>query len=171
MIDAKYRAEECLKAGQVPWVVLRLTWLWESLARFVQGDRAAIIGRQPAVIHPVAGADVGRMVSRAFEPDEAVGRTFSIHGPGAGRLEDWLKEYCALVNPQAKVSHVPFWLLGTVAAITRNRQLKAAVSLMRYFDGLPEFGDPQESNRILGAPTLTLAAWAAEYAPQGHPSA
>jgi uncharacterized protein YbjT (DUF2867 family) len=164
MIDAKYRAEEHLKAGSLPWVIIRPTWPMESLARFVRGNRASILGRQSAVIHPVAGADIGRMVSRAFELDEASGRTFTIHGPAARTMKQWLRDYCALVRPRARVTSVPFWILSVVAALTRNPELKAVIALMKYFDGLPEFGDPAEANRILGAPTITLEQWAAERA-------
>jgi uncharacterized protein YbjT (DUF2867 family) len=161
MIDAKYLAEEHLKAGGIPWVIIRPTWPMESLARFVQGNRASILGRQPATIHPVAGADVGRMVSRAFELDEALGRTFTIHGPAACTMKTWLGGYCALVRPQARVKNVPFWMLSVVAALSRNPNLKAVVALMKYFEGQPEHGDPAESNRILGAPTITLEQWVA----------
>jgi uncharacterized protein YbjT (DUF2867 family) len=80
MIDAKYQAEEHLKASGIPWVIIRPTWPMESLARFAQGNRASILGRQPATIHPVAGSDIGRMVCRALELDEALGHTFTIHG-------------------------------------------------------------------------------------------
>ena len=54
-----------------------------SRSRFVQGDRASILGQQPATIYPVAGADLGRMVSRAHELDEALGYTLTIHGQAA----------------------------------------------------------------------------------------
>jgi uncharacterized protein YbjT (DUF2867 family) len=161
MIDAKFQAEEHLKTGSVPWVIIRPTWPMESLARFVQGNRASVLGRQPAVIHPVAGDDMGRMVRRAFELDEAAGRTLTIHGPEAFTMKQWLGSYCALVRPQASVKNVPFWVLSLVALLTANRTLKAAIALMKYFENLPEFGDPEEANRILGAPTITLEQWAA----------
>ncbi len=171
MIDAKYQAEETLKAGRTPWVILRLTWLMESLERFVQGKRASVLGRQPAVIHPIAGPDVGRMVSRAFELDEAVGHTFTLHGPAGGTLKKWLEDYCALVLPDARVKNAPLWLVGAVALLSRRPDLKAAVAMMRYFDPLPEYGDPTEANRILGAPTLTLKQWAASLPAREAPAA
>jgi len=161
MIDAKFQAEEHLKASGIPWVIIRPTWPMESLARFVQGKRASILGRQPAIIHPVAGADIGRMVGRAFELEEALGRTFTIHGPSACTMKQWLEEYCALAHPQARVNSVPFWVLAIVAMLTRNATLKAVVKLMKYFEDLPEHGDPLEANRILGAPCITLAQWVA----------
>ena len=161
MIDAKYQAEEHLKASGIPWVIIRPTWPMESLARFVQGKRASILGRHPATIHPVAGADIGRMVARALELDEALGHTFTIHGQAACTMRQWLGEYCALVQPEARVGNVPLWMLSAVALLTRNRTLEAVVRLMKYFEGQPEYGDPAEANRILGAPTLTLEQWVA----------
>jgi len=161
MIDAKYQAEEHLKSSGIPWVIVRPTWPMESLARFVQGDRASILGRQPAIIHPVAGADIGRMVCRALELEDALGHTFTIHGPVACTMKAWLGDYCALTKPRARVSNVPLWILSVVSTLTRNRTLKAVVALMRYFEGQPEHGDPKEANRILGAPTITLEQWVA----------
>lgn len=159
MIDAKLEAETLLEASNTPWVILRLTWPMESLARFVQGDRAMILGDQPATIHPVAGADIGRMAARAFELDEALGRTFTIHGPEAYTMRAWLQRYCALAHSPAKVKSIPFWVASAMASLTFDRTMKAAVALMRYFDQLPEFGDPTEANRFLGAPEITLEQW------------
>jgi len=160
MIDAKYQAEELLKTSGMPWVIVRSTWVMESFARFVQGNRASILGQQPATIHPVAGADLGRMVCRALELDGAQGRTFTIHGPAAGTMKSCLEKYCALVQPQARVTNAPFWMLSAVATLTRNPSLKAVVAMMKYFEGQPEHGDPAEANRLLGAPTITLEQWA-----------
>jgi NADH dehydrogenase len=171
MIDAKFRAEEALKASGAPWVILRLTWPMESIARFLRGDKAAVLGDQPATLHPVAGADVGRMVTRAFELAEALGHTFTIHGPEPYTMEAFLRAYAARVRPGAKVSHAPLWMIGLIARLTRDRELKAAVALMRYFDELPEFGDPSEANAILGAPELTLDAWIERTSPAADAAA
>jgi len=171
MIDAKFQAEERLKAAGIPWVILRLTWPMESLARFVRGNRATILGRQLATIHPVAGADIGRMVTRAFELEDATGHTFTIHGPTACTMKQWLSDYCALLHPNARVKNAPLWMLSVVAALTRNRELEAAVELMRYFDRQPEYGDPAAANRILGTPTITLRQWVAGLQPTKEPQA
>jgi uncharacterized protein YbjT (DUF2867 family) len=159
MVDAKVQAEQSLRESGLPWVIVRLTWPMESLVRFVRGKHAMILGEQPAVLHPVAGADVGRMVERALSLDEAIGHTFTIHGPSAMTMRQWLEQYCALAAPDARVSSLPLWAASLVAKISRKAGLRAAVELMRYFDGLPEFGDPTEANRILGAPTITLVEW------------
>jgi len=164
MVDAKYQAEEMLRRGGIPWMIFRLTWPMESLARFVHGQRAMVIGHQAGVIHPIAGADVARMVTRAFELDDAVGHTFTIHGPEAYTMQQWLEEYCALVQPGAHVRHVPFWVLSAVATLTGKRMLKAAVALMRYLEAHSELGDPTEANRLLGAPRITLGEWVASRA-------
>jgi len=134
----------------------------ESLARFVQGNRAAILGQQPAIIHPVAGADIGRMVSRALELDEALGHRFTIHGPVSCTMKEWLERYCLLTKRLTKVQNVPLWILAAVAAVTFNRTLKVVVKLMKYFEGQPEYGNPGEANRILGAPAVTLEQWVAD---------
>lgn len=161
MIDSKFEAERLLSGSDIPWFVVRLTWPMESLVRFVRGNHADILGHQPAVIHPVAGADIGRMVARAFELDEAVGRIFTIHGPEAYTMASWLEAYGALTPAHAHVKPIPFWIASAMAAVTFDATLKAAIALMKYFEALPEFGDPTEANAILGAPEITLEQWAA----------
>jgi uncharacterized protein YbjT (DUF2867 family) len=159
-IDSKYQAEELLKQSSIPWVIIRPTWPMESLARFVQGRRASVLGKQPATIYPLAGSDLGRMVVRAIELDEAVGQTFTLFGPQAYTMKQWLEEYCALCHPGVHVNSVPLWVLSVVATINRNATLKAVVELMRYFETLPEVGDPTLANRILGPARITLQEWA-----------
>jgi uncharacterized protein YbjT (DUF2867 family) len=167
MTRSKYEAETQLANSGIPYFIIRPTWLMESLPRFVRGTRAMMFGKQPTVVHAVAGADVGRMVARAFELDEAVGHTFTIHGPVGHPLKEWIEEYCALTHSGARVKTVPLWMMWIMARLTRNRELAAVVSMMRYFDGLPEFGDPDEANRILGAPTITLREWVELSSPAG----
>lgn len=159
MIDAKYRAEEVLKAGATPWVILRLTWLMESMHRFIRGNNAMILGKQPAIIHPVAGADVGRMVAAALDLEQAA-QTLTIHGPDPFTMEGFLRDYFSLLGTPSKITHVPLWVLTVLASLTFNRPLRAAVDLMRYFDRLPEFGDPAAANLLLGAPRIRLGDWA-----------
>jgi hypothetical protein len=74
-------------------------------------------------------------------------------------MKRWLEDSCRRIQPQARVSIVPFWLLSVVATLTRNPTLRAVVKLMKYFEGQPEHGDPTEADRILGAPTITLEQW------------
>jgi uncharacterized protein YbjT (DUF2867 family) len=161
-IDGKYQAEELLKSGDIRWVIIRPSWPMESLARFVQGNRATVIGKQPSTIYPLAGADLGRMVARAMDQEEAVHQTFTLFGPQPYTMKMWLKEYCALCHPEIQVKNAPFWLLSLVAIITRDVTLKAVVELMRYFENLPEVGDPTLANRILGPANMTLQQWAAQ---------
>ncbi len=162
LIDAKFQAEELLKSSGIPSVILRLTWPMESLVRFVRGNRATLLGKQPAVLHPIAGADVGRMVATALALNGTSPQTFTLHGPEAHTMRSWLEAYCTAAAPQAKVSHAPLWIASALATLSANRQMKAAVALMRYFDGQPEYGDPTEANRLLGAPRIGLDAWIRE---------
>lgn len=164
LIDAKLRAEALLKAGGIPWVILRPSWPMESLAQFAPGRHAVTFGRQPAEIRPVAGVDIGRLVGRAFELDEALGRTFTIHGPEAFTMKAWLERYCSLTGRPTRVTTIPLWALGVAARLRRKQSLQALLELMRHFDAGPGYGDPSDTNRLLGAPTITLEEWVTDQA-------
>jgi len=161
MVEAKLEAEAALQASGVPWVILRLTWSMESLLRFVRGNRAIVMGHQSGTLHPIAGDDIGRMVARAFEVEEAAGHTFTIHGPVPYTMRQWLEAYCRLVAPGTHVTSTPLWVLSAMATLTRNSTLKAVIPMMKYFETHSEYGDPTEANRLLGAPTISLKQWAA----------
>ena len=74
-------------------------------------------------------------------------------------MKQWLEQYCALVGPGTQVKNVPFWMLSLIALFTHNTTLRAAIDLMKYFEHQPEYGDPTQANRLLGAASVTLEEW------------
>jgi len=163
MVAQKLEAERAVEASGVAWTVLRPTWPFETLARFVRGGKATVIGKIPTPYHWFAAEDFARMVSAAYRTDEAAGKRLYVHGPEAILMRDALARYCAALHPEiASVSTLPTWLGRIIATVTRNDMLRFACELMAYFERVGEPGDPTEANRLLGAPTTTLDAWLAE---------
>ena len=70
-----------------------------------------------------------------------------------------LARYCDALRPGATVKAMPYWLLTLVSLLGGKTELKQVIPLMRYFEVVPEAGDPEPANRQLGAPTTTLSAW------------
>jgi uncharacterized protein YbjT (DUF2867 family) len=159
---AKYQAEAAIKNCGIPYTIFRASWFMESLPLFVRGNRASMIGKQPAPVHWVAATDYARMVSKAYQTPEAENKTFYVYGPEAIPMLDALKTYCAIAHPEVKVSSVPVWVIKLMATFTRKAQLKDVTNLMAYFEKFTEDCDPTEANQILGAPTTTLQQWSAE---------
>ena len=157
--QAKFMAETAIRESGVPYSIFRCTWFMETLPNLVQGKRAMLIGRQPALLHWITAQDFARMVAQAFRTPEAANKTLYIYGPETNTMQQALETYCALVQPDAKIFKMPIWLMSTIATLTRETRLKDVAQLMAYFEHYSESADPTEANTLLGAPTTTLRQW------------
>jgi uncharacterized protein YbjT (DUF2867 family) len=160
MIEQKLIAEKAIHECGVPYTVFCPTWPMEMLPGFARNGQPALLGKQPAPIHWFAVDDLGRMVSTAYQREEAVNKRFIIHGPEGIPMKEALERYCRAFYPDGKpVAVLPIWLAKLIAMVTRNEMLKFAAGMMAYFDKVGELGDPTEANEIVGSPTTTLDAW------------
>lgn len=164
-IRAKYQAEEAIRRSGVPYTIFCPSWFMESLPRFVRGEQAVIVGHHPAPFHFVAAQDYARMVAAAYRLPEAVNKRLFIYGPEPLLMQEAVQRYCDLVHPGVRAASVPTQVMTATAAEQGNDLLKDIVMLMAYFEklgGAAEAGNPQEANRLLGAPTTTLRQWCLE---------
>jgi uncharacterized protein YbjT (DUF2867 family) len=160
MIDNKFRAEQSIISSGIPYMIFRPGWFFETLALMVRDGKAMILGKQPHPAHWVAADDFARMVTRAYQLDEAKNRIFFILGQESFTMRDLLEKYCRELHPEIrKVSHVPIGMLKVIAALTGNRELKDAASMFSYFEKVQERGNPDETNRLLGKPGITFEKW------------
>lgn len=160
MVAQKLNAESAIRESGISCTIFCPTWPMEMLARFVRGGRPVQIGRQPRPIHWYAVDDFGRMVAAAYQSAGALGKRFYIQGPEGISMREALERYSATLYPGSKpVSVMPVWMAKTLAAVTRNAELRYGARLMGYFDKIGEMGDPGEANMILGAPTTHLDDW------------
>jgi uncharacterized protein YbjT (DUF2867 family) len=160
MIEQKLIAEKAIREYGVPYTIFCPTWPMEMLPGFVRNEKPSQLGKQPTPIHWFAVDDLGRMVSTAYQHEEAANKRFIIHGPEGIPMKEALERYCRVFYPEAKkVSVMPIWLIKVIATVTRNEMLKFVGGMMAYFDKVGEMGDPTEANALLGAPTTTLVEW------------
>jgi uncharacterized protein YbjT (DUF2867 family) len=160
MIEQKLEAEKLIRECGVPYTIFCPTWPMEMLVGFARGGQPSLLGKQPAPIHWFAVDDLGRMVSAAYQREEAANKRLIIHGPEGIPMKEALEQYCRAFYPDGKpVSMMPIWLAKLLGIVTRNEMLKFAAGMMAYFDKVGELGDPTEANDLLGAPTTTLADW------------
>ncbi len=162
---AKSLAEKAIQQSGVPYTIFRVTWLTESLELFVRGKNAIIIGTQAHPVRWVAADDYAKLVARAYELPEAANKTFFVVGPEGYGKGDAMRLYIEIARPELKLRFMPVWLMKTIAALSFDRQLFADVGRMAFYDTIgDDFGDPTESNRILGMPTTTLRQWCEQQA-------
>jgi uncharacterized protein YbjT (DUF2867 family) len=160
MVAQKLEAEKVIRKCGVAYTIFCPTWPMEQIARFARNGKPSLMGKQPLPVHFFAAVDLARMVSKAYQLEDAKNKRLYVYGPEAMTMKTALERYCAVFHPGVeKISIMPIWLAKSLGMLTGNKMLKFASSLMGYFDKTPETGDPIEANQILGAPATTLDSW------------
>jgi len=159
MIGIKYKIEKEVLASGIPYTIFAPTHFMDSIPKYIKGDQAMIIGKQPAKIHWVAAYDYAKIVSRAYQGKESENKKLWIMGPEAYTMEEAFKIYCTKKCKNISVSRIPLTMMYFMAAISFNSKLKYVASLMRYFNKMGEMGDPSETNELLWKPEITLEKW------------
>ena len=162
---AKSLAEQAIQQSGVPYTIFRVSWMMESLELFVRGKNAIIIGTQAHPVRWIAADDYAKLVASAYRLPEAANKTFFVVGPEGLSKADAMRAYIEVVRPELKLRFMPVWLMKAIAALSFNAQLQGDVSRMAFYDTIgDDFGDPNESNRILGPATTTLRQWCEQQA-------
>jgi uncharacterized protein YbjT (DUF2867 family) len=160
MVAQKLEAEKALQACGVPYTFFCPTWPLEQLPRFARGGQPLLISDQPVPFHWFAADDMARMVSNAYQREQAAGKRLFVHGPEAMTMVAALERYCQAFHPEvASVQLMPIEAARAMASSTGNQMLGFFAEMMAYFEKVGEMGDPTEANELLGAPVTTLDAW------------
>ncbi len=158
-IKAKLQAEAAIRESGIPYSIFCATHFMESLPLYIRGKRASVIGKQPHRLHWLAAGDYAKMISKAFLLPEAANKRFFVYGPEALTISEALEKYCSIVHPGVKVSSTPIWLISLLGKVSFNTELQFISELMGFFKKVGEGGNPQEANKLLGAPMTTLNQW------------
>jgi NADH dehydrogenase len=160
MTAQKLEAEAAIGRCGVPYTILCPTWPMEQLPRLARGGEPLLIGDRPVAYHWFAADDLGRMVSTAYQLEDAANKRFYVHGPEAMTMKEAMERYCQAFHADVQsVSVMPVDVARGIAKSTNNQMLGFFAEMMAYFDQAGELGDPSEANGILGGPKMTLDAW------------
>ena len=153
--QAKWQAEEAVRASGVPYTICRATWFMETLHKLVRGHFIAIIGSGKSRAHWLAGEDLGRMVARSFAMEEAANKVFYAFGPELLSYREAVKIFRRICHPGKMIVSMPTGIAIAMGNII-NRELWFGAQMIKFLDQTDEIGDPDEANRILGSTTTTL---------------
>ena len=100
------------------------------------------------------------MVAVSFDHEKAINKRFIVHGPEGILFHEALRRYIEIFHPEIKnVTSMPYRLASIIATIKGQKQMKAISNWMKAFEKIGERGDPSETNKLLGAPTIRLDDW------------
>lgn len=156
---SKVRGEAALKSSGVPYTIFRASWFMETLPLFVQGKSISLIGNQIHPLHWIAAEDYARMVSKSYQTEETLNKELYIFGPEAYTMGEAMKIYAD--HAGVKVSPMSTQMLAVLGTLTFNTEWKGMSVLMKHYENWGEDGSPEEANRLLGAPQVTLREWLA----------
>lgn len=154
---SKVRGEAALKSSGVPYTIFRASWFMETLPLFVQGKSMSLIGNQIHPLHWIAAEDYARMVSKSYQTEETLNKEIYIFGPEAYTMGEAMKIYAD--HAGVKVSPMSTQMLSVLGTLTFNTEWKGMAVLMKHYENWGEDGSPEEANRVLGAPQVTLKEW------------
>ncbi len=154
---SKVKGEAALKSSGVPYTIFRASWFMETLPLFVQGKSISLIGNQKHPLHWIAVDDYARMVSKSYQIDETLNKELYIFGPEAYTMGEAMKIYAD--HAGVKVAPMSTRMLTVLGAFTFNTEWKGMAVLMKHYENWGEDGSPDEANRLLGAPQMTLKEW------------
>lgn len=158
---SKVRGEAALKSSGVPYTIFRCSWFMETLPLFVQGKNISLIGNQVHPLHWVAVEDYARMVSKSYQTDETLNKELYVFGPETYTMGEAIKIYAE--HTGVKVSPISTTMLLVMGTLTFNTGWKSMATLMKHYENWGEDGSPEEANRLLGAPKVTLREWLAQH--------
>jgi uncharacterized protein YbjT (DUF2867 family) len=154
---SKVKGEAALKSSGVPYTIFRASWFMETLPLFIQGKSMSLIGNQIHPLHWIAAEDYARMVSKSYQIDETLNKELYIFGPEAYTMGAAMKIYAD--HAGVKIARMSTQMLAVLGALTFNTEWKGMAVLMKHYETWGEDGSPDEANRLLGAPHMTLKEW------------
>ena len=165
MVAQKLAAEKAIKECGVDFTIFCPTWPMTQIARFTRDGNPFMIGKQPLPVHFFAEQDFARVISQAYQKEEARNQRFYVYGPEAMTMTEGILRFCKVKYPEVtKVSAMPVWLAKLIATLTKNDAMKFAANLMGYFDKTPEAGDAALTNEVFGKLETSLESWIQEQA-------
>lgn len=158
-LDAKVKAERALVESDIPYVIMRPSWFFESLKYFIVEGNAVVLGDQPIPRAWLAADDYAKQVVAAFEGDNTASRCYYNLGPEKLTIKEALTRYCEVTHPDLKPQDVTFSQAKMLAMMPGRKSLKKTIKFFEYIEVTPEDVDPSEANELLGANTTTLEQW------------
>ena len=152
MIRSHFEAENKIMESGMAWSIFRPIMVLDTLPAYANKGKPFIIGHQPHAWSWIHTVDMARMISKAFQTNEALNKKFTLFGPDKLSIPEAIDLFNEEFYPSAKKAKpTPYWISHLLALFIGSK-LKYAISIFKYFKTHPEEGDPFEANKLLGLP-------------------
>lgn len=159
-VDAKVRAEYALQESGIPYLIMRPSWFYETLPKFVRGTRAVVIGKHPIKRNWLSASDFARQVSRAYQGDDTTNKSYYNYGPERLTIMEALVRYCKIALPNITPTSMSYTMARITSLLPGMGAMRPAIPFFKFFETSQEDGDPSEANSLLGKNNQTLQEWA-----------
>lgn len=134
-IEARERVVDALKAGDMPWTILRPSGFFNDMSEIFEMARkgsAWILGAGEERFNPVHGADLAAVCVDKIGDASAIGEAFAVGGPDAMTMRELVGLAFEALGKPAKIRSAPPWLLRAAAGVVKPFNENSA-SLMLMF--------------------------------------
>lgn len=158
-VAIKLGGEYAARKSGLDWTIFRATHFMESLDMFVRGNRLELMTPQPQRFHYLAARDYADIVARVLVEGGAEKQALTVLGPEPLTMREALDVYRERLRPDLRLRTTPTRIVRIVAALTRNPGLRHAAMLFSAFPEIPETGDRNAADYLLGRAPMALAEW------------
>jgi len=158
-IEAKYKAEQAIIESGIPYLIFCPSWFMETLPQFIQEKRVSIFGAATQPIHWLAAQDYAQMLSQAYRNKTIRNQRFILHGQDPLTIGEALSSYLAAKQLHLEVSHAPYWLATVLSWLTKDKSIKYAADLCRYYEQVGDQGSTAHTEAMLGLPKTRFSDW------------
>ena len=118
--DAREQVVEALKAGTVPWTIIRPSGFFNDMVEFLDMAKKGtvwMIGKGDSGFNPIHGADLATFIVDRMEDADAAGGEFAVGGPQVlTQRQVGALAFEALGRP-ARMRSTPSWLVPLIARL------------------------------------------------------
>ncbi|MFN3820993.1 MAG: SDR family oxidoreductase [bacterium] len=158
-VRAKALMEEAIKSSGVPWTIWRATWFMEALLNLVRRYFIVQIGRGDIPVRLIAARDFADMAVRSWTLPQCENKILFAMGPELIHYGEALRLMKDILYPRQILIPVPSQWVAFMGRLVGPREAWYGAQLIKYFQSIPEVGDPQETFQLLGTPPTTLRMW------------
>lgn len=154
--QAKYQAEKALLQMRAPVVILRPSWLMETLPRMVRNDRISLIGSGKALVHWLALQDLVQIIIDILQTKQDLSGAYDVTGPAAISITTAAEKYAIARQLAAQQAKMPMFVARILSMAIKD--LRPVIELFRVFENFDET-TLQKNQLPFTTPSTTLDIW------------